>query len=785
MKRRSHHLRACALALTLLSLPAAALAAETHSVGKAVYENLCVRCHGPKGEGVADKHNEPLYGDRSLKSLARLIERTMPEEDPDKCVGDDAAKVAEYIFHAFYSPEARARMNPPKIDLARLTVPQYLNSVADLVASFRGTENISEERGLRATYYKTRNFKRDSKVFDRTDPSIAFDFGEGTPSEEIPQEEFSMQWRGSLIVEESGDYEFAIVTQNGARLSLNGQDRLIDAWVSSGNEVREERGTIKLLGGRAYPLELDFFTFKEKTASITLKWKPPHKAWEVIPQKHLTPQRVPEVLVVNTAFPADDGSAGYERGTAVSKAWDQAATFAAIEVAGQILEQLERITGVKDDAENRAERLKEFSARFAERAFRRPLTEEQRKAFVDARFEDASDLELALKRVIILVLKSPRFLYPELPNKDLDAYDIASRLSYSLWDSLPDQELLKAAARNELRTSGQIAAQTSRMLKDPRARAKLNAFFHHWLETEEAEDVSKDPEAYPDFSDAVLADMRTSLDLFLDDVVWSEKSNYQDLLLADYLYLNEKLAKFYGLEEKFKQACDGEVCCPEETEGKLAHQEDRFLKVKVDPAQRTGVLTHPYLLTAFAYYKSSSPIHRGVFLTRNIVGRTLKPPPQAIQFMDGRFDPSLTMREKVTELTRDNACMSCHSVINPLGFSLEHYDAVGRFRTTENNKPIDATSDYTTTDGDPIKIKGPRDVAQHAAASEEAHRGFIRQLFQQLVKQPPAAYGADTLEKLRQSFVASDFNIRKLVAEIVQISALHTEVQEKQLAATE
>jgi hypothetical protein len=198
-----------------------------------------------------------------------------------------------------------------------------------------------------------------------------------------------------------------------------------------------------------------------------------------------------------------------------------------------------------------------------------------------------------------------------------------------------------------------------------------------------------------------------------------------------------------------------------------------FRKVSFNPKQRSGVVTHPYLLSVFAYHKSSSPIHRGVFLTRNIVGRTLKPPPMAIEFMDGRFDPSLTMREKVSELTRPAACQTCHSVINPLGFSLEHYDAVGRYRTKDNEKLVDASSKYTTTEGKTVRLRGARDVAEHATKSAEAQRGFIQQLFQHLVKQPAGAYGEKTLDDLRRSFAASQFNIQKLVIEIAKVSALH------------
>jgi hypothetical protein len=521
---------------------------------------------------------------------------------------------------------------------------------------------------------------------------------------------------------------------------------------------------------------VEYFKFKEKSASIVVEWKPPHKTWEVIPERHLSPTRVPELMVVSATFPADDGSTGYERGTIVSKAWDQATTHGAIEVAARVIEQLERLSGAKSDAKNRSEKVQKFCEQFVERAFRRELTSAERETYIDAQFREAKDLESAVKRVVILALKSPRFLYPELPDHLDHDHLVASRLALNLWDSLPDRELLEAARKGELRSEASVVAQAKRMLRDERAKSKIREFFHHWLEMEEAEDLSKDPNAFPDFTDAVLADLRTSLDLFVDEVVWSEKSDYRDLLTANYLYLNSRLAKFYPPkpppENGSGEKLESENIASAEPE-KIPADDQTFQKVEFDPRERVGVLTHPYLLSAFAYYKSSSPIHRGVFLTENIIGRALKPPPQAIQFMDGRFDPSLTMREKVTELTSPTACQGCHSVINPLGFSLEHFDGVGRFRTMDNKKPVDAASDFLTGEGETIRLKGPRDVAEYATKNPEAHRGFARQLFQHIAKQPLPAYGPDTLTRLRDFFEASDFNIQKLVVEMTKLAALH------------
>jgi mono/diheme cytochrome c family protein len=742
--------------------------------GKQIYQTLCAACHGANGQGVAEKHDEPLYGDKSLPELVKVIDATMPEGAPEKCTGEDAKKVAAFVYETFYTADARTRNTPPRVELSRLTVGQYQQSVADLLGTFRNYPSLDDRRGLPGSYYSSRNFVRDKKAFDRDDAQIEFDFADKSPDEKIPPEEFSVRWEGSLIVEDSGDYEFGVKTQNGFRLWINDADKpAIDGWVSSGAEPREQTVTLRLLGGRAYPLKLDFFKYKDKSASINLRWRPPQKSWETIPARHLSPLRTPETLVVATPFPPDDSSTGYPRGTAVSKDWDKATTDAAIETANYVVEHLDDLLGMprRDRRRNVGEgdgrkgkrresveigsdeyrkRTAELCTRLAERAFRRPLSDEEKQFFVDSRFGDADDVVTAVKRAVILTLKSPRFLYPEIATAGQPQYATASRLAMALWDSLPDQELLSAAADGRLKEPDQISQQAERLLQSPLAKAKVRDFFHNWLPYDEAEDLLKDPEAYPGFNDQLLADLRTSLDMFIDEVVWSEASDYRQLVLADYWFVNDRLASFYSLPSP---------------------AESGFHKVAVDANQRAGILTHPYLLAALAYHKSSSPIHRGVFVMRKLLGRALRPPPQAIQFMDGSFDPHMTMREKVTELTKSETCQACHSMINPLGFSLEHFDAVGRFRTTEKEKPIDSKGAYTTASGEQIQISGARDLAEHAAASEEAHRGFVDQMFQHVVKQPAAAYGGTTADRLVKSFADSGYSIHKLLIEITSIAA--------------
>jgi len=767
--------------LTLVLVPGMAVAAPGRT-GAQIYKQQCASCHGAAGEGTDDHYPRALVGERPVASLARLIAKTMPEDAPGECVGEDADQVAAYIHESFYSKAAQARnkFQAPRIELSRLTVRQYRSAVADLVGGFRGPGNWDNQRGLKGDYSRGGRRRRNSGnaggTLNRIDPEIQFNFGTDSPIPEqnalkelskrwqrIPyllvplssfrpfSQEYRVNWEGSLLAPDSGEYEFIIKTENAARLWVNDNARpLIDAGVKSGNDT-EYRGSITLLGGRVYPLKLELSRGKEKTGSVALLWKLPHRAPEVIPRRNLAPNAFPETFVLQAPFPPDDRSVGYERGTSVSKAWDQATTDAAIEVAGYVVSHLKELAGAQEGAADRDPKTREFCRRFAERAFRRPLTDEQKTFFIDRQFKESKALETAVKRVVLLVLKSPRFLYHEIGSGKLDGYDVASRLSFGLWDSLPDQPLLEAATAGQLTTRDQVARQAERMVTDLRARSKLRSFFLQWLKVDQYPDIAKDPKRFPQFNEAITSDLRTSLELFLDDVIGGESADFRQLLKADYLYLNGRLAQFYGAD---------------------LSPDAPFQKVHLEPHARAGVLSHPYLMASFAYTAASSPIHRGVFISRSVLGRVLRPPPEAVAPLAPDLHPDLTTRQRVTVQTKAESCQSCHGMINSLGFTLEHFDAVGRYRNEEKGRSIDATGAYETRAGEKVNFDGIRALATFLADSEETHTAFVQQLFHSLVKQPVRAFGYQELLELRRFFAAHDFNIRKLMVEIMATTAL-------------
>jgi mono/diheme cytochrome c family protein len=745
--------------------------------GAAIYKQHCVECHGQSGEGVAGKADDTLAGDRTLESLGRYIDKNMPEEDPDAIGAEESRLVAAYIYDAFYSPTARARSNPPALAVARLTNRQFRESVADLFGSFEEPLWPGPPTGLNAVYHESNGMNKKARLIaSREDRRLEFDFGEGAPVLGCSPEQYSIAWQGSLLVRYTGWHEFRLTTPNGARLYLNGDFRpgdgnrrddsaaqripaLIDAWVSSGNTDRTETVRVFLLGGRSYPIRLDYFKYMDRRGAVKLEWEQPDAAWEVLGTPYLSPSPARHVTVTSTDFPADDASEGYERGTAVNKAWHEATTRAALEVANQVITRLPRLSRTDDTAPDRVDKWRAFLATVAERAFRRPLSSEDRAFFVDRCFADGLAPELAVKRSLLLILKSPRFLYPDL-GRGQDDYAVATRLALDAWDSLPDASLRQAASDGHLRTEEQVRAQARRLMDDPRAKAKLHEFFRVWLAVDKGRDLRKDLQVYPGFDEHILADLKRSLELFVDEVIWDQNADYRRLLEADYLLLNQRLAAFYGVDASYAG--------------------EEFVPVRLDADQRAGVITHPYLLASHSYFNATSPIHRGVYLTRQVLGRALKPPPQAILFEEEHFDPSLTMREKVTTITGKESCMTCHVTINPLGFSLENFDAVGRFRTTDNHKPVQTESAFQTAEGETITLRGPRDVAGHAATAASARRGFIRQLFHSFVKQPPAAFGPDTEDALDASFTASGHHIRHLAAEITSLAALRAGTPAKQ-----
>lgn len=324
----------------------------------------------------------------------------------------------------------------------------------------------------------------------------------------------------------------------------------------------------------------------------------------------------------------------------------------------------------------------DFLARFGKRAFRRPLTNSERASFLSLYRKAAPTLgyETAIGLLIEAFLQSPQFLYrveaPLQPGVGgagapvpLGPFELASRLSYFVWGSMPDDELLAAAEDGRLGTSEELEAQARRLLAHPRARAQVSRFHERWLGLSRFETVVRNTEGVP--SERVNESWRRSLLAFVDDVFWSEEGTIGDLFTSPTVFVDDTLAELYGLS-----AAGG----------------SELLPVTLND-ERAGLLTQPGLMAMLAHPNQSSPIHRGVFVREHILCRPVPAPPPSVNNTPPDPDPNATTRERFAVHTQEPACATCHQLIDPLGFGFEQYDELGRYRDEENGRSVDASGE--------------------------------------------------------------------------------------------
>jgi mono/diheme cytochrome c family protein len=337
-------------------------------------------------------------------------------------------------------------------------------------------------------------------------------------------------------------------------------------------------------------------------------------------------------------------------------------------------------------------------SRLARRAFRRPVTAADIAAplafYTNAR-ESGGDFDAGIRAGLARILASPSFLYrvehsPETLQAGaahrISDVELASRLSFFLWSSIPDDQLLNLAAQGRLRQS--LPAQVRRMIEDPKADAFMNNFVGQWLELRSLEaKVSPDLLLFPHFDDNVRKAFRRETELFFASVV-RENRSVLDLLNANYTYVNERLAKHYGIPGVYGE---------------------RFRRVEITDPNRQGLLGHGSLLSVTSVATRTSPVIRGKFILTALMGLPAPVPPPNVPALDESAPATQprSVRERVEQHRRNPVCASCHRTIDPLGFSLENFDATGKWRdTTEDGKPVDTAS--VLQDG--TKVNGPVDL---------------------------------------------------------------------------
>jgi hypothetical protein len=363
-------------------------------------------------------------------------------------------------------------------------------------------------------------------------------------------------------------------------------------------------------------------------------------------------------------------------------------------------------------------RARQFITEFGKRAYRRPLTSQEvdkhAALFASGATVVGGDPFLAgVQLVLEAFLQSPHYVYRvELGGTKgsggelipLGPYELATRLSYLLWNTMPDDALLDAAAKGELDTPEGLRGRAEQMLLDPRAKSVIRNFHRQLFDWKKYGDLYKDPALFPEFVPEMGADLKKEAEAFVDNVIYEQDGGLLELLTSRTAYVNDRLAAVYG------------VPAPAGSE---------FAAVELDAATRSGALTRLGFLAANGTARASDPIHRGVFINLRILCAKLPPPPDNVTPLPGGNDK--TTREMVDSHTGKGTCgEGCHStLINPAGFAFESFDAIGKYRSMDNGYPVDTSAQYPLG-GAMVQYKDSVEMSQLLAESAEANRCFAK-----------------------------------------------------------
>ncbi len=409
-----------------------------------------------------------------------------------------------------------------------------------------------------------------------------------------------------------------------------------------------------------------------------------------------------------------------------------------------------------DDAADAERCARTIFAELARRAFRRPVTDRDLAPFMpfyatgyaDGGFDEG--IRAGLERLLI----DPEFLFRIERDPDgaepggiyrLGGLELASRLSFFLWSSIPDDELLDAAARGDLHDPQGLERQVRRMLADPRATALVENFASQWLTIRSVDGLAPDPNLFPGFDENLREAFRRETELFVESQM-REDRGVVELLTADYTFLNERLAQHYGVP---------------------GVRGSRYRRVALDDPRRGGLLGHGSILAVTSYGNRTSPVLRAKWVLENILGTPPPPPPADVPGLpeSGEDGEPETVRERLAQHRRNPVCASCHAPMDPLGFALENFDAVGEWRTHDAGYPVDASgvlADGTGFDG-PAELR-----AALAARGEQFVETFTEKLLTYALGRGIEAYDRPVIRGIARAAAADDYRWSSIIMGIVE-----------------
>jgi hypothetical protein len=773
--------------------PPAAPPPQRHSPPQAFISDNCIGCHNSTDQSAAALYAGLFFDQVDVlhvadnpetweKVVRKLGAGMMPPASEPR---PDAAAKAQFLAYLERELDARARAepNPGRPALHRVNRAEYANAIRDLLAltidatallpaddSSHGFDNVAGslgvspvllERYVAAAGKISRLAIGDTTMPDRQEKYLVP--GDLTQNEHLPGMPFGTRGGAEFSHHFPVDAEYIVradLVERGGRMF-------------GANLGKTEHLEVTLDGARILLADLAEYTV-ESGAAIRLPVKAgTHSIGAAFIKKNHAPvEDIIQPFEFSLFEPAVDGDPD----------WTFVPHLASLSVTGPYA-----VTGVGDTASRERifvcrpanEREQEPCARtivetLATRAFRHPVDREQLSTLMDFYAEGAEQggfdggVEMALRRI----LASPEFVFRfERAAGGVDPGEIyrisdvelASRLSFFLWSSIPDDELLALAVDGKLHEPATLRKQVRRMLDDPKSRAFIENFAGQWLYLRNLKNKGGSVEHFPSFDDNLRQAFRTETEMLFASIVHEDR-NVLDLLTADYTFVNERLARHYGMKGVYGSD---------------------FRRVPVENDARRGILGHGSILLVTSLPERTSPVQRGVWVLENIVGAPVPTPPPVVPALEeqaGTKEHPRTLREQMRLHTERPFCAGCHKIMDPVGFAMENFDAIGRWRTDELGVPIDASSRLV----DGTEIDGMVDLRNALLKySDRFVQTTTEKLMTYALGRGVEYYDMPTVRAIARGAAKDDYHFSSIILGIVESDAFQMRTAEDPTEATE
>jgi len=740
-----------------LTIPCLGASGSFEKTAMPFLEKHCYECHGGK-KVKADLNLKEIRDDSRVLPELKLWRGVLnqvnsgempPKKHPSQPTPEEITAFNQAIEDSIAAAEAKLPPDPGRVTARRLNRTEYNNTVRDLVdVDFNASENFpADDIG--------HGFDNIGDVLSMSPVHLEryLDAAEGIAERAVTLKLPKPPERTTFsIFLEPGGYG----SENGTRPVTNSAAELFvrHTFKESGSyRFRVRAGATNVDGGE--PVRMKLFVGDKEVLATSVTNSP--KKWES--------------FEVELDLPAGEhrfSARWVNRDTNVAAQTLYINEFKVIGPKDTRTPFMKRADGIAAD-QPAEQRPAEVVRWFLTRAFRRVPTAEElgRYTKVYVAGQEAADGKSAggLQELIRATLVSPKFLFRvELDNQPkatapqgLDDFQLASRLSYFLWSSMPDEELLGLAEKGVL--GSQVEAQVRRMLQDPRSAALVQNFGMQWLQIQRLATFQPDSKLFPAFDENLRKAMLRETELFLGEIIQEDRS-LLDLVDADFTYVNRTLARHYGIE--------GDAFKGGEGRGRRGGGDRRggdFVRVTLPDRKRGGLLTQASILTATSNPTRTSPVKRGKWVLEQILGTPPPPPPPNVVGLEDQKELAGTLRQRMEQHRANAACANCHQQMDTLGFAFENFDAIGRFREKDADGAIDPSGKLP----DGHEFQGPGDLRTLLRDKKDlVARNLAEKLTTYALGRGLEFYDERALRKILAEVARSDYRFSSLVVSIVQ-----------------